>query len=394
MSKHQKQRLIRMKVLGVPLYKQCMENGKKISQHQIEQRLFTINSAYSEDFKEDDIRELCQLISLEDLKSNKDFFKKTFYPKVFDSAKYSNTIIDLKVYKKMLEQLIDIGFSSSSDNLVYLLEEIDKFLYTMYRLDKSNDYNQYSIYGETNNLIEDIEERVKKILHEYNKSGWFNDKLEKYVSEPDVLYKYVNTFEDLCKTNEAFLLGRMPYTFYYGGEFGSDSGVTHLSAANTLSILNGKYYVFTMDGQSNDCEYKEATVDSEGLQQRSYLLGYMDQEQLEKLLPHLLMDDRIYISILYNDYIRYYDNFPRNEYILNVTRDKEKGSKNFNYFTNTQRYDNQDWSMRAFNSPNKEDGKNVIRVFYNKVFFEIIVKEYCYNKSADDILLEHCKRIL
>ena len=32
MSSQQKQRMIRMKLLGVPLYKQCMQNGKSITQ--------------------------------------------------------------------------------------------------------------------------------------------------------------------------------------------------------------------------------------------------------------------------------------------------------------------------------------------------------------------------
>ena len=46
-----------------------------------------------------------------------------------------------------------------------------------------------------------------------------------------------------------------------------------------------------MDGQSNDCDSKEMTIDSDGLQQRSYLLGFMEEERLEKLLPHLLSAD-------------------------------------------------------------------------------------------------------
>jgi hypothetical protein len=393
MSKHQKQRLIRMKVLGVPLYKQCMENGKSITQDQIDQRVVTINAAFSETFLDNDIRELCQLVSIDDLKKNKKYFKDEFHQKVFDSRKYSNTIIDLKVYKKMLEQFMEIDEVEFSINLVSILEEIDGFLYKMNHLSDSDSYNQYDIYGKSYKELNEIEEKVKRVIEDYNNTDWFDKKVELYASKPNVLYTYVNTFEDLCKTNEAFLLGRMPRTFYYGSFFGSDSGVTHISAANTLSTLNGEYYIFTMDGQSNDCDSKEMTIDSDGLQQRSYLLGFMEEERLEKLLPHLLADDRIYTSVLHNDFIRYYDNFPKNDFILNVTREKPKGSEKINFFTNVERYNDKDISEFAMNRPSSDE-KKLLRAFYNKVFFEIIIKKYCNDISADDVLLEHCKRIL
>ena len=392
MSSSQKQRMVRMKVLGVPLYKQCMQNGKSITQDQIDQRVVTINAAYSETFKGDDIKELCQLVSFDDLKKNKKYFKDEFHQKVFDSKKYSNTIIDLKVYKKMLEQFMKIEEINFSINLVSILEEIDGFLKSMYNLSDSNSYNQYDMYGKSYKKLNEIEEKVKRVIEDYNNTDWFDKKVEQYVSNPDILYKYVNTFQDLCKTNEAFLLGRMPRTFYYHDFFGSESGVTHAAAANTLSILNGKYNIFTMDGQSNDCDYKEMTIDSDGIQQRSYLLGHMEEERLEKLLPHLLADDRIYVSVLHNDFIRYYDNFPKNDYVLNVTREKPQGSERINFFTNAERYNDKDFSMLAMYSP-KTTEKKLLRAFYNKVFFEIIIKKYCNDISADDVLLEHCKRL-
>jgi hypothetical protein len=44
------------------------------------------------------------------------------------------------------------------------------------------------------------------------------------------------------------------------------------------------------------------------------------------------------------------------------------------------------------NRPDSNE-KKLLRAFYNKVFFEIIIKKYCNDISADDVLLEHCKRL-
>lgn len=208
-----------------------------------------------------------------------------------------------------------------------------------------------------------------------------------------LFYEHVITWKDMIETNVLFLQGKLPGTYGHPGYFGAGSGFTHTEAGKKLVKLNQKYGVFTVDGQSNDCD--------QDTNQRSYITSFIDVKLLQKVLPSLLEDPDIQISVAWPDLIRYYDNYDDNELRHNVTFFFQDDGE-LDYYTNMLR---EPIGMYMHSHPlevfmidkqydrDKQTDVNVSQLFIDKAKLSVVKKDYCGATSAEEVLMKHLDKV-
>lgn len=219
-----------------------------------------------------------------------------------------------------------------------------------------------------------------------------DDAIDKFAFQEngvDLIYnKYVKNYDDLLKTNIAFLENRLPKAYYYCDSFGGEGDESHISSRDSLINLHYKK-IFTHDGQSNFEETIEdfITYTGEHLKnyttgQRGYLSFLAPEEIAQNILPHLLLDKRIYISMIFPDGIRNIDNMPRPIIELTCEYDDENGE------TCGTNFKRRTWQeLEKFDSSTLYP--NIHKIINKLVFCEIICVDFNADIASEDILLSY-----
>lgn len=221
----------------------------------------------------------------------------------------------------------------------------------------------------------------------------------------DKVYKNVNTYNDLLKTNIEFLKGNLPETWYYGAKWGEGlDQKTHATDMTTQTLIAlHKKGVFTVNGQSSQCDknISEQTIYPESAgrvvahEQRSFVDGFLPVELAQKLVPILQKDKRIYIDIKYpNDK----DNFSNIPYkivakdwpgVFNVTREKTEDGK---WQEPYNMWDDSTYKEIVKNfGPRKYP--NITKILKEQAMINVIIKKYCKGPEADNILLDAIEKL-
>ena len=365
-------------------------NGSEVDSSLIKERVHLYNLVHEEIIKEEDLNNIIKRI-----KKPVDFEEPSRF-RLYALDIFGIHMICMKRQLKALQ--MEVEFYNEAKNLLKVHKEISNILLDSYT---PADYVKVeelfkTFYNKVQKLLKKegdkhiVFEKAPKILKKYKKI--LEDLKKRYPNEDHealklkainktfkLIYDYVISWQDLIDTGISFLNGVLPGYFGYLDFFGGGSGDSHTVTAPNLVRLHKEFQVFTVDGQTNACD--------KSYQQRSYLVGFIDSARMQKLLPLLLNDNRIYVKVVYPDLIRYYDNFSDTSNILNNTRELVD-NKIVDFFTNSFR-DVQSSYYQVF----PYDILYAKQLFIDKVSFDIIVKEYCGTITAEEILLKHLSNL-
>ncbi len=217
--------------------------------------------------------------------------------------------------------------------------------------------------------------------------------IEKYgITQPEMVFLSVKTYDDLIKANVAFLEGKVEATPYHHGPVDPETAplledLIFLNKKGFLSV-NGQPALIEKGVVPSQCEDSEEKCEQKWYlaEQKSYLEGYVKLEEVPILINFLLSKPDIFFVVVGPDGI-IGDTFPEGRYILTrdkVSKDEDKlnstrwreysviNTKNTKYLP----FDN--W----YNYPNIQD---IIKK-HTRLFF-ISTKEYGKG-SVEKILLE------
>lgn len=202
-------------------------------------------------------------------------------------------------------------------------------------------------------------------------------------------YLKVKDFSDLLNTNLKFFKGDLQETYYYCSPWGKgDDQNNHAEVATkNLIELTEKYRIFTIDGQSS---YSDKFI-----QQRSYLISYMEKETFEKIKEKLLNDNRI-CTIFFIKKDQPKDSSEFLNFLKNLFTDEyyEVSSLSNSIKRLVLTLDREDpYSVWTRDIAARYDGnshyKNINSIIKESVYCLIVCKEWNKDPTADTILLEH-----
>jgi len=226
---------------------------------------------------------------------------------------------------------------------------------------------------------------------------FFVKHMETNFDNVDKIYEQVQSYEELLLTNIAQLQSKLPKTFFYNGRWGdTEDQNNHAQKATDNLILLHNYKLFTINGQSNFCGY-ETPESKYPVMQMSYVEFFTTNEFAMQLLPHLLLDKRVYVSMVFPDGVRHINNMPP-EQMLPVTTYEDETTF---YATRSvwRAYSYQELYEPCFplyatfvDSPVAK--KKIEDILKTLVFCTVICREQGADDTADDILLTHVKQNL
>ena len=245
----------------------------------------------------------------------------------------------------------------------------------------------------------------------------FEEFMQQHLDEPEIVYEKVQDYHQLLLTNIAFLNSKLAHSFNYFARWGSPDAEdqnTHAQVATQNLITLHQYGILTTNGQSAYCELdtyippwekehngqivKGGDIHHYSLRQRSYVNCYMPENMAVLLLPHLLNDKRICISMHYPEGdMRYIDNVPaykeNNGYYFDLTTEQIGTEKEVGY--TIWRRENRDfWSERSLSQSMNEPEhmKRVLAILDQLMLVQIMCIHFCEEPTAEQILLHYVKQ--
>ena len=277
-------------------------------------------------------------------------------------------------------------------------------------LTKSEMWDAYNDYIQTKKFDEN-EYKYCQFVHDC-KFKTFEKFLDDNIDDYEKVYSKVENYYQLIATNIAFLKSKLPRTWYYGERWGSPEAEDHADVATNNLIKLHEYGVMTVNGQSSFCEKnvyippwqridektgeirKGGDIHDYSSSQRSYVVCYIPVSMAETLLPYLLLDKRIYVSMHWPDAIRQVDNvdtyYHKGKFIFDLTTE-QIGNNPPESYTKWRRMHRDEYNTIVYeDSPDFE--KNIYKIYSKLMYVTVINREFCQEPTSDQILLNNLEK--